>query len=114
MFTSTGLYDIFLLNLVCYWGLVTPSPATLLFASILVFFVCFRCRKTQAQFDKCVLEKLGWERPPLGYYARIRLHDTGELREKCVIMIGRSISTELITHVFDNVSNDNRVLHTWM
>ena len=36
----------------------------------------FRCRKTQLAFDKCVFDKLGQERPPLGYFSKIRVHDT--------------------------------------
>ena len=35
-----------------------------------------RCRKTQAIYDKCVFDKLGQERPPPGYFSKVRLHDT--------------------------------------
>lgn len=34
------------------------------------------CRKTQAVFDKCVLDELGVERPYFGYYCRPRIHHT--------------------------------------
>ncbi|CAI9724452.1 Hypothetical predicted protein [Octopus vulgaris] len=34
------------------------------------------CRKTQNVFDECVKEKLGIERPYVGYFSKIRLHDT--------------------------------------
>lgn len=37
----------------------------------------YRCRKTQKKFDDCVFDKLGWERPPIGYFSRIRLIDSG-------------------------------------
>jgi len=34
------------------------------------------CRKTQVAYDKCVFDKIGVERPELGYFSRIRVHDT--------------------------------------
>jgi len=34
------------------------------------------CRKTQYAFDKCMLEKLGIERPFVGYFSKIRVHHT--------------------------------------
>lgn len=34
------------------------------------------CRKTQALFDKCVLDNLDLERPPIGYFCRIKLHES--------------------------------------
>lgn len=39
-----------------------------------VFF--FRCRRTQAVFDKCVKDNLGIDRPPFDYYNRVRVHKT--------------------------------------
>ncbi|XP_062410755.1 NADH dehydrogenase [ubiquinone] 1 alpha subcomplex subunit 8 [Sardina pilchardus] len=30
-----------------------------------------RCRKQQAEFDNCVLEKLGWQRPDLGELSKV-------------------------------------------
>ncbi|OWK10028.1 NDUFA8 [Cervus elaphus hippelaphus] len=30
-----------------------------------------RCRKQQAQFDECVLDKLGWVRPDLGELSKV-------------------------------------------
>ncbi len=40
------------------------------------YIVYFRCRKTQAVYDKCVFEKFGQERPELGYFAKVRVHHT--------------------------------------
>jgi len=37
---------------------------------------CDSCRKTQYAFDKCMLEKLGIERPFVGYFSKIRVHHT--------------------------------------
>ncbi|XP_074652521.1 NADH dehydrogenase [ubiquinone] 1 alpha subcomplex subunit 8-like [Tubulanus polymorphus] len=34
------------------------------------------CRKSQSLYDKCVLDKLGLEKPPAGYFAKIRVHET--------------------------------------
>ncbi|ELT99860.1 hypothetical protein CAPTEDRAFT_226933 [Capitella teleta] len=34
------------------------------------------CRSTQAVFDKCIFEKLGQERPELGYFSKTRVHKT--------------------------------------
>jgi len=35
-----------------------------------------RCRPSQGVFDKCVLEKLGQERPGPGYFSKARVHHT--------------------------------------
>ncbi|ESO96503.1 hypothetical protein LOTGIDRAFT_115810 [Lottia gigantea] len=35
-----------------------------------------KCRRMQAPFDNCVKEKIGVERPPLGYFTRLREHET--------------------------------------
>jgi len=35
-----------------------------------------RCRKQQALFDKCMVEKLGQKRPELGHFAKMRVHHT--------------------------------------
>ena len=40
------------------------------------FCFYFSCRKTQKKFDDCVLEKLGQERPEVGYFSRVRVHDS--------------------------------------
>jgi|ERR1712038_239113 len=40
------------------------------------------CRKTQAAFDKCVFDTLGQERPELGYFSRIRVHETTRPKPK--------------------------------
>lgn len=32
------------------------------------------CRKQQKEFDNCVLDKLGWERPALGDLSKVSLH----------------------------------------
>lgn len=32
------------------------------------------CRKTQAVFDKCVLDNIGVERPPFDYFTRVQIH----------------------------------------
>ncbi|GAB1607327.1 NADH dehydrogenase [ubiquinone] 1 alpha subcomplex subunit 8-like [Argonauta hians] len=34
------------------------------------------CRKTQKAFDECVQEKLGIERPYIGYFSKVRIHDS--------------------------------------
>uniref|UniRef100_R4G8C1 Putative nadh dehydrogenase n=1 Tax=Rhodnius prolixus TaxID=13249 RepID=R4G8C1_RHOPR len=34
------------------------------------------CRKTQAVYDGCMLEKLGIERPYYGYFCEAKIHDT--------------------------------------
>ncbi|XP_067003646.1 NADH dehydrogenase [ubiquinone] 1 alpha subcomplex subunit 8 [Anabrus simplex] len=34
------------------------------------------CRKTQAVYDKCVLDNVGVERPHYGYFCRAKIHDT--------------------------------------
>lgn len=41
-----------------------------------VDFALSPCRQTQAAFDQCVFEKMGIERPKLGYYSRVRVHDS--------------------------------------
>lgn len=35
-----------------------------------------RCRKSQAIYDKCVLENLNVERPYIGFFSRPHMHDT--------------------------------------
>ena len=42
----------------------------------------FRCRKTRGIFDKCVFEKLGIEKPELGYFSKVRVHDTKRVKPK--------------------------------
>uniref|UniRef100_A0A336LNF5 NADH dehydrogenase [ubiquinone] 1 alpha subcomplex subunit 8 n=1 Tax=Culicoides sonorensis TaxID=179676 RepID=A0A336LNF5_CULSO len=34
------------------------------------------CRKTQAVYDQCVLDKLGMERPEYGYFCRVKVHNS--------------------------------------
>jgi len=34
------------------------------------------CRKTQAVYDKCVLDKLNIERPAYGYFCEVKIHDS--------------------------------------
>lgn len=34
------------------------------------------CRDIQAKFDNCMKENMGLDRPPLGYYSLIRVHDS--------------------------------------
>lgn len=36
----------------------------------------YRCRKTQAVYDKCVLDNLSIERPYYGYFAEAKVHKT--------------------------------------
>uniref|UniRef100_A0A915HMW3 COX assembly mitochondrial protein n=1 Tax=Romanomermis culicivorax TaxID=13658 RepID=A0A915HMW3_ROMCU len=36
----------------------------------------YTCRKPQRLFDKCMLEKLDLDRPPLGYYSRPKIHES--------------------------------------
>ncbi|XP_046580147.1 NADH dehydrogenase [ubiquinone] 1 alpha subcomplex subunit 8-like [Haliotis rubra] len=40
------------------------------------------CRRTQVLFDNCVKENLGQERPPLGYFAKVRTHDTNRVKPR--------------------------------
>lgn len=47
------------LNLTCHYNIST-----------------FRCRKTQAVYDKCVLDNLGIERPPYDYFVKTHIHKT--------------------------------------
>ncbi|KAI6225309.1 hypothetical protein M3Y99_01352100 [Aphelenchoides fujianensis] len=37
------------------------------------------CREEQLFMDRCVEEKMGIERPPLGYFAKIHIHDSANL-----------------------------------
>ena len=37
---------------------------------------CDSCRKTQYAFDKCMLGKMGIERPFVGYFSKVRVHHT--------------------------------------
>ena len=34
------------------------------------------CRGIQAQFDTCMKDSLGMDRPPLGYFSLIRVHES--------------------------------------
>ncbi|XP_013777565.2 NADH dehydrogenase [ubiquinone] 1 alpha subcomplex subunit 8-like [Limulus polyphemus] len=34
------------------------------------------CRKTQAALDNCMMDKMGLDRPELGYFSRPRVHKT--------------------------------------
>jgi NADH dehydrogenase (ubiquinone) 1 alpha subcomplex subunit 8 len=34
------------------------------------------CRSKQAPYDKCVLEQFGQERPELGFFSKVRVHDS--------------------------------------
>lgn len=40
------------------------------------------CRKTQVEFDKCVLKNLKIERPPFGYFCEAKVHDTSRPQPK--------------------------------
>ncbi|XP_018327729.1 NADH dehydrogenase [ubiquinone] 1 alpha subcomplex subunit 8 [Agrilus planipennis] len=40
------------------------------------------CRKTQAVFDKCMLDKLKMERPYYGYFAEVQIHDSKRPKPK--------------------------------
>lgn len=45
------------------------------------------CRKTQAVFDKCILDSFGQERPEPGYFSKIRVHHTNRPKpETSVVM----------------------------
>lgn len=44
------------------------------------YILYFRCRKTQAVFDKCMKDKLGSERPPADLFARVHVHKTARPR----------------------------------
>lgn len=35
-----------------------------------------QCRKTQAVLDKCMVDNMGVERPPYGYFCRAKIHET--------------------------------------
>jgi len=43
---------------------------------MLMLICVVSCRKTQYAFDKCMLEKLGQERPYVGYFSKVRVHHT--------------------------------------
>ena len=43
------------------------------------------CRKTQAVFDKCVLDKLNIERPAYGYFCEVKIHDTKRPKKEPVV-----------------------------
>jgi len=58
-----------------------------------------RCRKQQAEFDNCVLEKLGWVRPDLGELSKV----TSYLFD----LIARFFSPFLWTLCPDQVSNSS-------
>ncbi|GFO30086.1 NADP dehydrogenase [ubiquinone] 1 alpha subcomplex subunit 8 [Plakobranchus ocellatus] len=38
------------------------------------------CRKTQATYDNCIKQYLGQDRPELGYFSKVRLHNTSRPR----------------------------------
>ncbi|XP_041371943.1 NADH dehydrogenase [ubiquinone] 1 alpha subcomplex subunit 8-like [Gigantopelta aegis] len=40
------------------------------------------CRKPQLVFDNCIRESLGQERPGLGYFSKVRTHDTNRPKPK--------------------------------
>lgn len=42
----------------------------------LLIYLNFRCRKTQAVFDKCMLDNLKIERPYFGYFSEVKVHHT--------------------------------------
>ncbi|ESN99574.1 hypothetical protein HELRODRAFT_84162 [Helobdella robusta] len=50
-----------------YWKCVDHSDHDMSFR---------HCRRLQSEFDKCIFDKLGQERPPLGYFSKIRVHNT--------------------------------------
>lgn len=41
-----------------------------------VFPCRYSCRKTQAVYDQCVMDKLGMERPEYGYFCRVKVHNS--------------------------------------
>lgn len=41
-----------------------------------LYFLVHSCRKLQYPLDNCIKEKMGIERPGLGYFNRVRLVDT--------------------------------------
>lgn len=45
------------------------------------------CRKTQAVFDKCVLENLKIERPHWGYFCEVKVHDSPRPKPEPVIPV---------------------------
>ena len=63
-----------------------------------------RCRKQQAQFDECVLDKLGWVRPDLGelskvtwFPAGLSLPEGGERQEE--VQKGSFVSSGLMWQI---------------
>ena len=42
----------------------------------LLIYLNIRCRKTQAVFDKCMLDNLKIERPYFGYFSEVKVHHT--------------------------------------
>ena len=49
-----------------------PTTDDLSFRCMLIF----SCRKTQGVYDKCVLANFGQERPDLGHFTKVRIHDS--------------------------------------
>ncbi|KAK6183218.1 hypothetical protein SNE40_010741 [Patella caerulea] len=50
-----------------YWKCVDVSGTTMELKG---------CREFQSIFDNCIKEKLGQDRPPLGYFSKIRVHES--------------------------------------
>lgn len=44
-----------------------------------------RCRKTQAVFDKCMLDNLNIERPYFGYFSEVKVHHTERPRPEGIM-----------------------------
>lgn len=47
---------------------------------LIYIFFYYSCRKPQLVFDDCMKEKVGMDRPYIGYFARIRLVDSDRPR----------------------------------
>lgn len=48
------------------------------------FIIFYSCRKTQAVFDKCMLDNLKMERPYFGYFSEVKVHHTERPRPEGV------------------------------
>jgi hypothetical protein len=60
----------------CTVSLHNPYKNYSSFVIIVNIFMVSRCRNTQAIFDSCMKEKLGMERPHIGYHTEARLHES--------------------------------------
>ena len=76
-----------------------------------IYLYILSCLKSQAEFDKCMLEKLNIQRPSVGESSRIKLYDSE--RAKPIEKIGESqpqpniTNEELRAKAKDSLSRSN-------